>query len=726
MLSDLSSPSLLAAASGLLCLLAHLALAVVVWPQIQRQPRRALRLQAALLLTAVWAALDTVEALGWFSERGALIQLALPVADALRYGAWFAFILALVELPPQPDGRRASGVPHSLQALAWSGVVIAAVLPMWRLWGDTPVLLMQRPMALAWLGLGVLGLVLLEQMLRNIDRDARWNAKPVCLGLGSVFVFDVFVYSQASLFQQFDGDALSVRALVHSMAVPLLWLASRRHRKWLDKLHVSRAAAFQSLTLLIVGVYLLVVSGLGYYVRYTGGEWGRALQQVLLAVGVLALLLIGLSGSMRAKLRVYISKNFFSYRYDYRQEWLRFTGMLSASASPAQLGESVIHGMANLVEGPSGALWLRRGPTSDDFVQTARWNLQEHRDSLVPDEALLRWLQSRAWIIDIQEWRKHPEVYEQVVLPPALADDERHWLIVPLIQAGGLIGWVVLGQPRTSLELNWEVRDLLRTAAQQAASYLAQMQATEALLEARKFEAFNRMSAFVVHDLKNIITQLSLMMKNAKRLRDNPEFQQDMLDTVENSLEKMRQLMLQLREGDKPHHGSTGGVALVPIARRLAASAVSKGRALELDLRDEVSARGHEERIERVLGHVVQNALDATPIEGRVLLRLQRIGSHAQVEVEDTGCGMTQEFMDQRLFKPFQTTKTAGMGIGAYESYQYLQELGGKINVESAPGRGTQVKILLPLFFADADPVHRHGEPDAGRDAGRDSTVIRP
>ncbi|TXD80898.1 PEP-CTERM system histidine kinase PrsK, partial [Mitsuaria sp. TWR114] len=159
---------------------------------------------------------------------------------------------------------------------------------------------------------------------------------------------------------------------------------------------------------------------------------------------------------------------------------------------------------------------------------------------------------------------------------------------------------------------------------------------------------------------------------------------------------------LQLREGDKPHHGSAGGVALTAIARRLAAAAVGKGRGLELELRDEVSARGHEERIERVLGHVVQNALDATPIDGRVTLRLQRVGSHAQVEVEDTGCGMSQEFIDQRLFKPFQTTKAAGMGIGAYESYQYLQELGGKINVESAPGRGTKVTILLPLFFAQS------------------------
>ncbi|UXH80211.1 XrtA/PEP-CTERM system histidine kinase PrsK [Roseateles amylovorans] len=726
------SSNTLGAASGALAVLAHLMLAVAVLPQFGQHRRRAVRLEVALLLSALWAGLDAAVQIGWLGERHWPAQVLLPVCDALRYGAWFAFILALMEARPTPAGEgavlaspdslpadhaatlarpaRASGVARPLQLLAWAGVALAVALPLWRYWGDTPLFVLQRPLAMAWLGLGVFGLVLLEQMLRNIDRDARWNAKPVCLGLGAIFVFDVFVFSQASLFQQFDGDALSVRAAVHSLAVPLLWLASRRHKKWLDKLHVSRAAAFHSATLLIVGIYLMGVSGLGYYVRYTGGEWGRALQQVLLVVGVLALLLMALSGSLRAKLRVYISKNFFSYRYDYRQEWLRFTAMLSASASTAQLGESVILGLANLVESPAGALWLRRAAGDEDYQQAARWNLNELREPLRPDVALKHWLVERGWIIDLDEWRRSPEVYEHVALPVALVDDARHWLVVPLLNGGALIGWVVLAQPRTPLELNWEVRDLLRTAAQQAASYLAQMQAAEALLEARKFEAFNRMSAFVVHDLKNIVTQLSLMMKNAKRLRDNPEFQQDMLDTVENSLEKMRQLMLQLREGEKPHHGSAGGVAIGPIARRLAAAAQSKGRTLTLELLAEVSARGHEERIERVLGHVVQNALDATPIEGQVRLRLRRVGSHAQVEVEDTGCGMTQAFMDQRLFKPFQTTKAAGMGIGAYESYQYLQELGGKINVESAPGQGTQVRILLPLFFAGSGPDGSHDQ----------------
>jgi putative PEP-CTERM system histidine kinase len=238
---------------------------------------------------------------------------------------------------------------------------------------------------------------------------------------------------------------------------------------------------------------------------------------------------------------------------------------------------------------------------------------------------------------------------------------------------------------------------LLKTASRQAAGFLAQMHATEALLEVRKFDAFNRMSAFVVHDLKNIVTQLSLMLKNAKRLRDNPEFQEDMLMTLESSLEKMRQLMLQLREGATPP-GAPVGVDLVAIVRRLEAVATGRGRTLEVTIADRVLTRGQDERIERVLGHIVQNAFDATPASGSVSLRLGRSSGQAVIEVTDTGAGMSEEFVQTRLFKPFQTTKETGMGIGAYESYQYVHELGGRLSVKSRPGEGTTVSVVLPLF----------------------------
>jgi putative PEP-CTERM system histidine kinase len=287
-------------------------------------------------------------------------------------------------------------------------------------------------------------------------------------------------------------------------------------------------------------------------------------------------------------------------------------------------------------------------------------------------------------------------------LPTWLEATAQAWLVVPLRVAEELTGFVVLASPRTAMDVNWEVNDLLKVAGRQAAGFLAQMEATEALLEVRKFDAFNRMSAFVVHDLKNIVTQLSLMMKNAKRLQSNPEFQQDMLMTVENSLERMRQLMLQLREGSTPA-GTSFGVDLHATLRRIADLAKRKGRVLEVEAPDRVDSRGHEDRLERVIGHFVQNSFDATESAGRVWVKLDRIGSQARIEIGDTGHGMSKEFIRERLFKPFQTTKAAGLGIGAYESFQYVHELGGAIRVHSEPDEGTRVVLLLPVFEAKTE-----------------------
>ena len=653
--------------------------------------RLAMVFLAALMASALWAGVSLADAFRHWSDR--LPTWIVPGLDLLRFALWLAFMLLL--LPP----LRRGGV------LGWMRVVSAAAvlvqLGLIVLAEQQPAGALARVQAFASLGLAVLGLMLIEQVLRNATVDARWNAKPVGLALGGIFVFDLFIGSQAVLFERFDGDAFSVRSLVHAAAVPLLLVASRRHADWLGKLHVSRAAVFHSATLLLVGIYLLLVAAVGYQVRYTGGQWGRALSVVLVFIALVALALLVASGSMRARLRVYISKNFFSYRYDYRQEWLRFTQLLSSSAEPQHTAETVVRALANLVESPSGMLWMQRSADAD-FVQSARWNLPAQPGAEPRGGALAAFWRERAWIVDVQEWRERRDAYPGLDLPEWLVNEPRCWLLIPLLVRESLIGFVVLGRPRAEVELNWEVRDLLRTAASQASGYLAQAQATEALLEARKFDAFNRMSAFVVHDLKNIVTQLSLMMKNAKRLRDNPEFQQDMLDTVENSLEKMRQLMLQLRQGDKPH-GVTSGVDLEQIARRLAAAAASKGRVLALDLQPGVSTRGHVERVERVLGHVVQNAFDATPSDGRVSLTLDAQGSQARVCVVDSGCGMSEDFIQNRLFKPFQTTKAAGMGIGAHESYQYVQELGGSINVQSELNRGTTVTLLLPLFHAQSD-----------------------
>lgn len=665
-----------------------------------RASSRAKRLVVAAVLSALWAT-STLLAM-----HSALATIASSLLDVCRYGVWFAFLLSIIS-PQQGDNHTKPTVAPWLPQLCWLLVGIGLALQFALLGSWIQPDEWRRALVLQGLAEAVAGLILLEQLFRTVAEDSRWNIKPLCLALLFQFGFDVYLFSDGMMFNHLDGDAISVRGFVHATTIPLLLLSTERSRDWTSKIRISQKAAFHSITLLASGIYLLFMAGVGYYVRYFGGEWGRALQLALVFAAMLGLGALLVSGSMRAKIKVLVGKHFFHYRYDYREEWLRFTQTLTTQDSPQSMGEQVIRGLANMVESPAGALWLREAGR-DAYRQTARWNLPESPGLEGTDSALSQFLMESGWVINLEEYRCFPGRYSGLDLPEWLSELPNAWLIVPLMVGPEMQGFVILASSRTPINVNWEVNDLLRTAGCQAASFLAKMQATEALLEVRKFDAFNKMSAFVVHDLKNIVTQLSLMLKNAERHRDNPEFQQDMLMTVDHAVERMRQLMLQLREGAKPP-GGICGVNLADIVQRIQKDKAKQGRSIEIKFSEALVARGHDERLERVLGHLVQNALDASTADDRVWIEIDRKNDKAAIEVGDTGQGMSPEFVRDRLFKPFQSTKEAGMGIGAYESAQYIRELGGEMVVDSEPGRGTRITIFLPLFVirTESDLIER-------------------
>lgn len=625
-----------------------------------------------------------------------LTDAALPrdiqwVLDVIRYAAWYVFLLLL--LGSAPDRARVS--MRWLVATAATSVLCGLIF-IGLAAGPQPEPQLVRAGQFAFLAQAIFALVLLEQLFRNTTADSRWNLKPIGIALAATFAFDVYFHSNTVLFNQMDAEVFAVRGFAFALVAPLIVLSVVRTRARRFKVALSQNAAFQTTTLLAAGLYLLAVSAAGYYVRYWSGSWGGALQLGLLFAALVLLLLLMFSGTTRAKLRVIVGKNFFRYRYDYREEWLKFTKALSAVDAAQPVGQRVIRGLADMVESPAGALWLREFP-GGKLTQSARWNLPECAAAEEATGALAGFLEDSGWVLNLEEYRHLPGRYQGLTLPSWLAELPNAWLVVPLATATEMVGFVVLATARTRIDVNWEVNDLLRTAGSQAASYLAQMQATEALLEARKFESFNRMSAFVVHDLKNIVTQLSLMVKNAERHADNVEFQRDMLLTVRHSVERMKQLMLQLREGATPVEGSCG-VDLGAVVGRIQAAKAAHAPTLEVTVQEQLVTRGQEERIERVIGHLVQNALDATPSDGRVWVVVGRVDGMARVEVGDTGRGMSAEFIRERLFKPFQTTKQAGMGIGAYESYQYIRELGGNIEVDSTEQVGTRFRVSLPLI----------------------------
>jgi putative PEP-CTERM system histidine kinase len=663
---------------------------------------RAGLLAGALIASAAWA----TGALIGVGTRAPAAAVLLNIGDLTRYAMWFAFTAALMRNPSAPfvldPARRRRWLRRAAVFVA-GAVVLAGALILADASEAFRAVDGARIALALHLALPIVGLAMVEQLMRRAHTEARWSLRPLAVTLIGIYGYDLFVYADAMLFNQMDVDLWIARGAAHALVIPFLAVATARNSGWTVDMHVSRGAVFHSTALIACGAFLLAVAGAGYLVRILG-DWGRAFQIELLFGAVLCVVFVATSGRFRSRLRVFVSKHFFSYRYDYREEWLRFTRTL-AHEDVQRLPERTIMALANLVESPGGALWLE--DERNAYVPAGRYNMSQPAVKEASDGSLAGFLRRTGWVVDLQQYRSNPAHYGDLVLPEWVNAMPSAWVVAPLATGNDLIGFVVLTTPRVVVDLNWEVLDVIKTASRQAASYIAHSRATEALLEARKFDAFNRMSAFVVHDLKNLIAQLSLMIRNAERHSSNPDFQRDMLVTVRHVVERMNGLMLQLRTGatpvEKPH-----AVDLVALARRVCSAKSQGGRRIDVDIRAAAATSGHEDRLEHVLGHLVQNALDASAKEEPVLVTLQRSDGFAVLEVADRGPGMSPEFIRDRLGKPFETTKSAGMGIGVYESNQYVTSIGGQLIVDSIEGTGTQVRLLLRLAEHEARSASGH------------------
>lgn len=615
----------------------------------------------------------------------------IDALETLRNGVWSVFLLILLGHFRDPGSR----LPMRLKPSVLAGLAVYTAWLVATLLGRFEVNLLPSaglPSAMMHLGMALVGLLLVEQVYRNKPVQERWAIKYACLGVGAMFAYDFYLYSDAILFRYVNEEIWAARGLINGLIIPLVALSVSRSETWGSAIAVSRRVVFHTAALFGTAIYLLAMGSAGYYLRLFGGSWGTLMEVAFLFAAGILLLGILFSGTFRAWLKVFIGKHFYSYNYDYREEWLRFTRTLSAEGPGLQ--HRTIQAVAELVESTGGALWILRENGACEPV--AGWHMALPTQSVPADAPIISYLNTTQWVIDLQEYEDNPALYEGVEMPAWLARYERGWLIVPLILQGKLFGFILLQEARSQVELNWEVIDLLKIAGTQASSYLAQQEVGNALTVARQFESFNRMSTFIVHDLKNLVSQLSLLMTNAEKHRNNPAFQQDMIETVEYSVQKMTLLLHKLSRSAVPELPAP--LALGALLEQAVAlkSGFEPRPVLRLD-RDAQVLADHE-RLERVVGHLIQNAIEATGRDGEVAVALGNDGQHAIIAVSDNGKGMSEGFIRDRLFKPFESTKSAGMGIGVFESREYVHELGGELDVTSQPGRGTTFTIKLPIY----------------------------
>lgn len=554
---------------------------------------------------------------------------------------------------------------------------------------------LQEVTLVCWVLLSLTGLILVEQVYRNANQEQRWSAKHLCLGLGIIFAYDFFMYANALLFKHFDLDLWNARGVVNSLAVPLLLVSMSRMSVWKLNLQVSRTVVFHTATLTGAGAYLILMAVAGYFIRFYGGSWGGVLQITFFAGMLVLLMALLFSDKIRAYIRVLLSKHFFHYKYDYREEWQKFT--LQLSTSDLEPPERICAAISSLVQSQGALLWGRENP--GHYRLLSSWNMAEIDLTGEDQQALITFLVTSEWVIDLEEYRLTPGIYDNLTLPETLLKAQNAWLIVPLLYNEELYGFAIIKRSDLQKHINWEDRDLLKIAGKQAATHLAQHLANQALIQARQFEAFNRLSAYIVHDLKNILAQQSLIVANAEKHKHKPAFVDDVILTVNNSVKRMTRLMEQMRNGMRGT--SPEKVNLVALLTEIMTKSQHRQPSPRLSSKTPHACWvfADPDQLGNVFGHLLQNAQEATPKDGTISIDILTSEQHIQVDITDTGCGMDDAFIKHRLFKPFDSTKgLTGMGIGVFESREVIRSLGGEISVQSQPGSGSTFSVTLPAF----------------------------
>jgi putative PEP-CTERM system histidine kinase len=542
-------------------------------------------------------------------------------------------------------------------------------------------------------------LVLVHNLYAGATNSARQLLRWSAAAMVGIWAYDLNYYTVSYLSSGIPLLLLAFRGAIAGLMVVALAIGANSTTLGLQ-LRPSRAVTFQTLSLIVIGVYLLAMSMMSEALVSMGGEFARLIQVAFLAFAILAAIIWIPSQRARKWLRVTATKHLFQHRYDYRAEWLRFTHAIGeGSDAEESFDERAIKVMADITESPSGLLLIPNEEAQLELAARWQWPKLE-----VPAQAsehrLAGLLEERSFVLDLDQAREGVDHFgEADLIPQWLLDAKDAWAVVPLLHFDRLVGAVVLGRPQDSRQLDWEDFDLLRVVGQQLASYLAERAGQQALMDANRFDEFNRRMAFVMHDIKNLASQLSLLARNAEIHADKPDFRADMLVTLRNSSDKLNALITRLGR-----YGTAQKIAPVPLdlaalARKIA-QRFSTSHQVTVPQATRCTVLADEEALDQALTHLVQNAIDASEANSPVFLDVSHDGVDGTIEVIDSGEGMEAGFVKNGLFKPFISSKNGGFGIGAFEARELVRGMGGNLDVESRESIGTRFRVTLPLAKA--------------------------
>ncbi len=653
-------------------------------------------LALALAATALFLTFDMLASV--YTAEFILMKRLSLFAESLMPGSWLLFSVTYAR------GREAGFSSFKRISLACSLLFPAAVLalPMDSFF-YSPDFVSDRMLFLGrngfifyvvMLGYMIAALMNLEATLRSASGTDRWKIKLETLGAGALIAVLFFHYSQALLYRTVNMHSLALRSVAALIAV-LLMAYSRLRRGNGVKVYVSKEMAYRSAVFLIVGLYLIGLGLMGEGMRYFGNASQKDLAAVMVFLSVLALVIVLLSDKVKRKLKVFLHKNFYSNKYDYRAQWLKFTERLSSSRSREEVLKAILSGFAETFGMKGATLFLK-----DDgrYRVVSEFETYLGGTALAGENGIVKYLGRKGWVLNPADGNAELSAEERGFL-------ERNNIafVVPLYLHGGLEGFITLTGPLNMNEIwAYEDFDLMKTLSSQASSTIVNLRLLDELAMAREMEAVGRISAFVAHDLKNLVSTLSLMADNADEHIENPEFQRDMVGSLKVTVGKMKGLISRLKDLKEKDSLNIRRADIYSISKE-AVKGISGDIRLE---GSPVLAEVDPEEVRKVVLNFVLNSIEACSGKSPVNLEIGAAAGHAFIRVADKGCGMTVEFIRDRLFKPFSTTKEKGLGIGLYQCKQVIEAHGGSIEVSSAPGEGTVFTMKLPLAKGHEDMVN--------------------
>ena len=536
----------------------------------------------------------------------------------------------------------------------------------------------------------VVNLIQLENTLRSSSGESRRKAKYVIFGVGGILAFFIYMASQSLLFGSLNVQILPVVSAVVLISTSVMTLSIVKHRLMGIDIFISRYVVYNSLSLLLVGAYLLSVGIIAHAIRYFDIPFDYFFTTLFIFISMLTLTILLFSSRVRRKSQLFITRHFYRQKYEFREKWLEATERISLKKTVEEISKTLREMISETIAPKSVHLWLYN-PISGEY----------HCDEEVGEE-----FSSRP--------RSHPLVEratellapfmidgsdEVTVEVAAIATATGSVLCSPMATRSDIVGFLLIGSDLTGEPYTEDDFGLLKALTTQAAVRIKNITLSENLMNAKEIEAFHRMSSFIMHDLKNLTNSLSLVSQNARENIDNPEFQKDAIRSIDITVERMKGLIGKLSDlpGDLDLKKNTVNIKTVvgnAIEKLPSNSTKSVAVISEIDASYRVDV--DPEAMDMVFLNLLKNAHEAVGAEGRITIRAVPNDGNIDVTITDNGVGMDHEYMQSSLFRPFKTTKKGGFGIGLFQCKTIIDAHGGKIEVKSAEGGGTTFKVTLP------------------------------